>query len=80
MEDDKITTAVVFSGRPVDAGFVKSLLENAGIMAFLKDENMGTIAPWHAAPGGAGAVKVVINQKDQEAAESIVDEFEKGRS
>jgi len=36
---------VVYAGTSVDAGFVKSLLEDAGIAAFLKDEIMGTLAP-----------------------------------
>ncbi len=80
MDNDKLTTAIAFSGSPLDAGFVKSLLENAGIQAFLKDENMGTIAPWYASPGGAGAVKVMINSQDSERAKEIVDQFEKGRN
>ncbi|MCK4325913.1 DUF2007 domain-containing protein [bacterium] len=38
---------VVYAGTLVNASFVKSLLENDGIPAFLKDEIMGEIAPWY---------------------------------
>jgi hypothetical protein len=66
---------VVYAGTPTDAGFLKGLLEDAGITTFLKDEMMGSIAPWYVAPGGAGAVKVVILKRDLHKAEPIVQEF-----
>ena len=37
---------VVYAGTQMDAGYLKSLLEDAGITAFLKDEMMGSMAPW----------------------------------
>ncbi|MDP4283189.1 MAG: DUF2007-related protein [Bacteroidota bacterium] len=65
----------IFAGNIFEAGMVKSLLENAGIKAYLKDENLGTVAPWWAAGGGAGAVKVVISNLDFERAKVIVEEY-----
>ncbi len=72
-EEDELI--VVYAGTPIDAGFLKGLLEDAGIATFLKDEMMGSIAPWYVAPGGAGAVKVVIPKRDLDRAEPIVQEF-----
>ncbi len=67
---------VVFAGTIWQAEMVKSLLGNAGIEAFIKDGYIGTIGPWWAAPGGAGAVKVVVSGKDVDLAKEIVKEYE----
>lgn len=66
----------VFSGTTWQAEMVKSLLENAEVQAFVKDEIMGTLAPWNAAPGGAGSVKVLVPNADLEIAQQIVREYE----
>jgi hypothetical protein len=66
---------IVHAGNSVEAGFVKSLLEEYGIAARLRDEMMGTIAPWYVAPGGVGAVKVVVARSDYERAKAIIAEF-----
>ena len=67
----------VFAGTPWQAGMVKSLLEDAGIVAFIKDEIMGTYNPWWTAPGGAGAVSVFISFRDYEEARAIVAGYER---
>ncbi len=67
----------VFSGTALEAGIVKSLLENAEIQACLKDEFRGTLAPWHVAPGGAGAVKVIVADTDEETARLVVADYER---
>lgn len=69
-QDPKPT--VVFSGKIWEANLVKNLLENSGIPAFLKDEFVGTIAPWYIAPGGVGSVKVVVAEKHVAEAQSII--------
>jgi len=66
---------VVYAGTSVDASFVKSLLEGNGIITFLEDKMMGTLAPWIVAPGGAGAAKVVVAKKDLDKAKFIVQKF-----
>ena len=66
---------IVFEGDFVNAGILKGLLMDAGIEAFLRDEHTGVLAPWTVAPGGAGAVKVVIRVSDLELAKPIVDNF-----
>lgn len=71
---------VIYAGTSIDAGFVKSLLEDASIGAFLKDEIMGTLAPWLVAPGGVGAVKVVVARRDLDRAKPIVQKFVDERS
>lgn len=67
----------VFAGTPIDAGLVRSLLENADIITFLKDENMASIAPWYVSAGGVGAVKINVSGKDYDVARAIVEEYEK---
>jgi len=67
----------VFAGTAVQATMVKSLLENAEIEAYLKDEFTGVLYPWHTSPGGVGAVKVIVSNVDQEKARMVVDEYEK---
>ena len=75
--DNEITPVEVFSGTLWEAGLVKSLLENAEIEAFLRDENTGTLAPGYTAAGGAGSVKVIVSNLDFEKATEIVAEYEK---
>jgi hypothetical protein len=64
----------VFAGSPVEAGLVQAFLETNGITAFLANEHVGTVAPYLAAGGAAGAVKVlVVQEKAQKARELLVD-------
>ncbi len=78
METDDITKLVeVYDGTAWQAGIVKSLLDDAGIEAFIKDAILGTLNPWWTAPGGAGAVKVIVAEKDALEAMKVVEEFEK---
>jgi hypothetical protein len=65
---------IIFSSNPYEAEIAKNELENQGIIAFVKDELLGTIAPWHSAPGGAGAVSITVAKKDSEKAKSILKE------
>lgn len=78
--NQEIESLVIFSGEAWEAEIVKSILENEGIEAFLKDEYIGMLAPWYAAGGGAGAVKVVVSNLDEKKAAAIVAEFEKNRN
>ena len=66
----------VFAGTAVQATLVKSLLENAEIKAYLKDEFTGVIAPWHTTPGGVGATRVFVSGVDLEKAMMVVEEYE----
>lgn len=67
----------VFAGTSWQAEMVKSLLENAEIEAFLNDGIVGTLAPWWAAPGGAGSVRVFVSAENFDEAKLIVNEYEK---
>jgi hypothetical protein len=69
----------IFSSTSIDAEIVKSMLKGAEIEAFLKDNNIGTLVPWYASSGGAGAVKVMISSIDYERAKLIIEQFEKNR-
>lgn len=76
-QDNEIYPVVVFEGNDWEASMVKSLLANAEIEAFTKDEKMGVIAPWNVVGGGAGAVKVIVANIDLERAKEVVEEFQK---
>ena len=73
------TPVEVFAGTAWEAALVKSLLENAEIETFLKDEIRGTMVPWHISPGGTDAVKVVVASQDYEKAKLVVRDFETNR-
>jgi len=69
----------VFAGTQWEAALVKSLLENAEIYAFHKDDLRGTMAPWQVTPGGIGAVKVMVSSNNLELARQVVTDFETNR-
>lgn len=65
-------TVRVYAGNATEAHIIKGLLEDSGITAFLKDEIIGTIAPFYVSPGGVGAVKIIVAKKDVERAKNII--------
>ena len=73
---NKNEPVIIFAGTNWEAGVLKSLLEDANIEAFLKDDLMGTINPWVTEAGGAGAVKVFVAGSNAEKAIQIAKEFE----
>jgi hypothetical protein len=80
MTDKKdIVPMEIFMGIAWEAEMVKNLLENEGIKAFIKDDIIGTIAPFYTTPG-LGSVKLVVSSDDYEKAGAIVAEFQKNRS
>ena len=75
--DKEIYPVEVFDGNDWDASMVKSLLDNAEIEAFVKDEKMGVLAPWNVAGGGAGSVKIFVSNVDLEKAKEVIEQYEK---
>ena len=75
-----IHPVTVFAGNINEVIIVKSLLENAEVASYLKDEIQGTMTPWVVAPGGAGAVKVTVSSEDEKIARLVVKEFLKNRT
>lgn len=76
--NEEIVPVEIFYGTIWDAEFVKSLLENAEIEAFLRDEINGTLLPFTSL-GGVGSATVVVSSLDYEKAKLIVDEYEKNK-
>jgi len=76
-KDQEIYPVEVFDGNNWEASLVKSLLDNAEIEAFIKDEKMGVLAPWNVAGGGAGSVKIFVSNVDYEKAKEVITQYEK---
>ena len=67
----------VFAGTIMQAQMLKSILKDSEIDAFLKDEVIGSMAPWYTGPGGFASVKVMVSKNDYEKAMPVVAEFKK---
>jgi len=75
--NERVDPTEVYAGNIVDVGVVKTLLEDAGIHAYLKDEIIGMLSPWFTDAGGAGSIKVMVAKVDADVAKSVVAEYEK---
>ncbi|HEY3381512.1 MAG TPA: DUF2007 domain-containing protein [Vicinamibacterales bacterium] len=71
-QDDAVE---VYAGASWQAGQIQELLENAGILAFLKDEQMGWLEAPALSAAGLDAVKVVVSRTDLQRAEQVVRDF-----
>ncbi len=74
--NESFTPVEVFAGSVWDTSLLKSLLENAEIEVFLKDEIRGLQEPFVVSPGGANPVKVMVSSADLEKALEVVREFQ----
>jgi hypothetical protein len=74
---DEIEPISIYTGSLFDVQMLKNLLENEGIESFLKDEFIGTIAPWYILPSVTGSVTLVISTSDYDKAQMILKQFER---
>jgi hypothetical protein len=70
----------IFAGTPWETGLVSSLLEDSNIQAYIADGIMGSMNPWWTAPGGMGAVRVMVSSEDAETAQHIIAEYMKNQN
>ena len=70
---------VIYRGNPIDSEMVKEILADNGILAGIKNQLMGSIAPWQVSAGGFEPVEVEILKKDEEKAIALLKEFNKGK-
>jgi len=75
--NQEIYPVEIFDGNDWEASLVKSLLDNAEIESFSKDEKMGVLAPWNVSGGGAGSVKIFVSSADLARANEVLDQYEK---
>ncbi len=67
----------VFKGNPIDSEIIKEILFDNGIIANIKNQLMGIIAPWHVSPGGFDPIEIQVLMKDREKALRLIEEFNK---
>ena len=67
----------IYSGNPVDSEMVKNMLTEQGISASLKNQQMGSIAPWQVSAGGFEPVEVVIFESDKAKALVLIEAFKR---
>jgi len=77
--NNKTKAIEIFAGTQWEATTVQNLLENAQIEAFLMDEMMSAIAPWHSSPGASAPVRVVVSSEDLDKAMEVVKDYEEKR-
>ncbi len=75
--DQEIYPIEVFAGNDWEASMVKSLLDNAEIESFVKDQRMGVLAPWNVVGGGAGSVKIFVSSVDLDRAKEVIEQYNK---
>ncbi|MDP2115364.1 MAG: DUF2007-related protein [Bacteroidota bacterium] len=75
--ENQIYPVEVFEGNDWEASLLKSLLDNAEIESFTKDERMGVLAPWNVVGGGAGPVKIFVSNIDFDKAKEVVEQYQK---
>jgi hypothetical protein len=73
--EDSDSPVVVFAGTALNAGMTKSMLEEEGIQAFIRNELMSSIAPWQIELGGLGAAKVVVANSNYDKATELIKSF-----
>ena len=66
---------VVFRGNSIDAEIAKGILDANGIMVHIKNQLMGSIAPWQVSAGGFEPVEVQVRQQDAEKALQLLNDF-----
>lgn len=73
MSTDKEPVMVeVFAGEMFEVTYIKGLLEADGIIAYLQNEQMSTIAPWYITAGGAGALRLFVAADDEASAIELI--------
>lgn len=61
----------------MDAEIIQEVLTDNGIIAHMKNQLMGSIAPWQVAAGGFDPVELEVLQKDEKKALDLINEFKK---
>ncbi len=73
--EDTSRPVEVFAGSSIQSGFIKSILEEAGLQVFLYNELMGNIYPGNLGADGFNPVKVMVSSEDRESALTRIRKF-----
>ncbi len=66
---------LAYSGNPIDADLINQILNTNGIQTIMKNQLMGTIAPWQVSPGGLDPVDIYVQADNLENALELVKEY-----
>lgn len=77
-QNDKLIS--IFSGSPIEAEMVNQLLNENDIETMIKNQLMGTLAPWQVSAGGNNPVEVIIHKSDIQKAQELVEDFRHGNN
>jgi hypothetical protein len=75
MTPSENTPVEIYAGTLWETSLLKSLLENAEIEVFLKDEIRGITEPWVVTPGGSNPIKVMVSADNLDKAMEVVRDF-----
>ena len=67
----------IYRGNSINSEIIKDILNDNGIIASLKNQLMGSIAPFYVAAGGIDPVGVEIFARDREKALALIEAFNK---
>ncbi len=67
----------IYRGNSVNSEIIKDILNDNGIIASLKNQLMGSIAPFYVAAGGIDPVGVEIFARDREKSFALIEAFNK---
>ena len=73
--DNNSDLMIIYEGNSIESEMVKEILQDHGIIVNIKNQLMGTIAPWQVSAGGFDPIKLEIFVKDKEKALRLIEEF-----
>lgn len=73
--DQKDDLKLVYSGNLMDTGLVDQILKANNIQTIIKNQYMGSIAPWHVSAGGHDPVDIYVRKEDFENAKELIQDF-----
>jgi hypothetical protein len=72
---DQENIRLVFEGSSTEADLVANILEDSGILTFIKNKRMGQLFPHYATHGGIHPVKIFVKSSEFEHASDLINAY-----